>query len=394
MSDFKNIRDFRKNSLIKYPYQDPTRLSFVMLFDFVDTYNSPLLSKAAEDYLEKLAKDNSFYSERLEALKNFKKALKVINNEMPWFWQSLSGLEKIQQYDTTNPYFGGADAKLTISTLESINLTVAGLMHLYRTAVFDERKWTYILPPNLRRFRMYVYVTEIRTIQNISKPTLGGIPTKINGDAVEGFPDNFKPSIKIENDNKSISGQTGRPYFMFGLKYCEFDIASGTSAFADLNKNPESAVGEISISYQGLDKIESRVLNGIIKTDYGNDNLSPAPDSENYSPSSLKDFAKDKINGKISEIEDRAKDDLKRIAREKALELKQAAEDATVNRVPSIDNIYQNLVQGVDNAANPTELVRNISANISENIFDVQGGVTIGDQLGGAAANSLGNVND
>ena len=84
---------------------------------------------------------------------------------------------------------------------------------------------------------MYVYVTEIRTIQNISKPTLGGIPTKITGDAVEGFPDNFKPSIKIENDNTSISSQTGRPYFMFGWKYCEFDIAWGTSEFEDLNKN-------------------------------------------------------------------------------------------------------------------------------------------------------------
>ena len=393
MSDFKNIKDFRKNSLIKYPYQDPTRLSFVMLFDFVDTYNSPLLSKAAEDYLKKLAVNDSFYSERLEALQNFKKALKTINNEMPWFWQSLSGLERIQQYDTTNPYFGGSDAKLTISTLESINLTVSGLMHLYRTAVFDERKWNYILPPNLRRFRMYVYVTEIRTIQNISKPTLGGIPTKVNGDAISGFPDNFKPSISIENDNKSISGQAGRPFFMFGLKYCEFDIKSGTKIFADLNKSPEIATSEIGITYQGLDKIESRVLNGIVKTKYGNDQLSPAPDSENYSASSLADFAKDKINGKISEIEERAKDDLKRIAREKTLELKQAAEDATVNRIPSIDNIYQNLVQGIDNASNPTALVQNISANISENIFDRQGS-TIGDQLGGAAVNSLGNVND
>ena len=393
MSDFKNIKDFRKNSLIKYPYQDPTRLSFVMLFDFVDTYNSPLLSKAAEDYLKKLAVNDSFYSERLEALQNFKKALKTINNEMPWFWQSLSGLERIQQYDTTNPYFGGSDAKLTISTLESINLTVSGLMHLYRTAVFDERKWNYILPPNLRRFRMYVYVTEIRTIQNISKPTLGGIPTKVNGDAIRGFPDNFKPSISIENDNKSISGQAGRPFFMFGLKYCEFDIKSGTKIFADLNKSPEIATSEIGITYQGLDKIESRVLNGIVKTKYGNDQLSPAPDSENYSASSLADFAKDKINGKISEIEERAKDDLKRIAREKTLELKQAAEDATVNRIPSIDNIYQNLVQGIDNASNPTALVQNISANISENIFDRQGS-TIGDQLGGAAVNSLGNVND
>lgn len=386
MSDFKNTQDFRKNSLKKYPYQDPTRLSFVMLFDFVDTYNSPLLSKSAEEYLSKLATDNAFYSERLEALQNFKKALKVINNEMPWFWQSLGGLEKIQQYDTGNAYFGGDDAKLTIKCLESINLSIAGLMHLYRKAVFDERKWTYILPPNLRRFRMYVYVTEIRTIQNLTKPTIGGLNT-------DGFPDNFKPSLKIENDNKSISGQGGRPFFMFGLKYCEFDIQSGTNIFTELNKSPESAENEIAIKYQALDKIESRVLNGIIETKYGNDQLSPAPDSENYSADSLLDFAKDKINGKISELEDRATEDLKRLAEQKKNELLQEAANATINRIPSIDNIYQNAVQGIDNATDPGATSRNIGANIKENIFDVQGN-TVGEALEQAAANSLGNVND
>ena len=397
MSDFKNIRDFKKNSIKKYQYQDPTRLSFVMLFDFVDKKNSPLLSSAAEDFLKDLAfgeGGNGFYKERLEALQNFKTALKAINNDMPWFWQSLSGLERIQQYNTKNAYLGGDDAKLTIDCLESINLTIAGLMHLYRTAVFDERKWSYILPANLRKFRMYVYVTEIRTIKNNTKPTLNGIPSRINGDAVAGFPDNFKPSIGIENTNKGISGTSGRPFFMFGLKYCEFDIASGTSIFEGLNKNPDIATGQIALRYEVLEKIESRVLNGIIKTEYGNDQLAPAPDSENYSADSLSDFAKDKINGRISDLEDRAVDDLNRLAQEKQNELIQAAENATINRIPTLDNIYQNFVQGIDGSTDVTAQQRNIGANIAENIYGAGPGLSLGNALDRAAQISLGNVYD
>jgi len=259
MSDFKTITDFKKSALNKYPYQDPTFLSFVMLFDFNDNENSPLLSEAAEIFIKKLADSESgtFYKERLEALQNFKKALKTINNEMPWFWQSVAGLDKIQQYNPENAYFGGPEAILTITTLESINLTVAGLMHLYRKAAFDENKWTYILPLNLRKFRMFIYVTEVRTIQNLNKIKVGGTTTT-------DFPSNFKPTINTVNKNAEISGENGRPFFMFGLSYCEFDLTSGTSIFADLSKNPEMAAGEIKLTYEALDRIESRVLNGII----------------------------------------------------------------------------------------------------------------------------------
>ena len=93
MSDFKSIKDFKKGSLTSYPYQDPTYLSFVILFDFFDAENSPLLSKTTENYLKKLADGNEYYAEKLEALINFKQALATINNAMPWYWQSLEGLE-------------------------------------------------------------------------------------------------------------------------------------------------------------------------------------------------------------------------------------------------------------------------------------------------------------
>ena len=399
MSDFKNTQDFRKSKLSKHAYQDPTYLSFTLMFDFADAANSPFLSKPAEDFLFKLTEgegneSSEFYKERLEALVNFKKALKTINIDMPWYWQGLSGLEKLQQYDPQKPYKGGPEAVLTIETLESLNLPIAGLMHLYRKAVFDERKWTYILPANLRKFRMYVYVTEVRTIKNMSKPKINGF----NKGALKGFPDNFKPSIDIQNSNEGISGTEGRPYFMFGLKYCEFDMASGTGSFADLKKSPEGAAsGEIVIKYEKLYSLEARALNGIITSEFGNDNISPAPDSESGGPDTLMDWAVDKAIAAGKQFADRAVTDLKTMANSKVGELKQQAKDATVGRLnAAVQNAYKNFVSGVDDAAALPNQARNISAAITENVHGglIQPGNTLGDTLNSATARSLGNVHE
>ena len=392
MSDFKNISDFRKSKLSKYPYQDPTYLSFLLMFDFRDPVNSPFLSTPAENFLKKLASAGGdradFYAERLEALQNFKKALKTINNEMPWYWQGLSGLEKIQQYNPNNAYYGGDDSVLTITTLESINLPIAGLMHLYRKAVFDEEKWTWILPENLRQFRTYIYVTEVRTIKNIAKPAIKGV-------GLNEFPDNLKPSIKIENDNSGISGTSARPYFMFALRFCEWDLTGGTSAFADLQKSPDTAAaGEISFKYQALQSIESKVLNGIITSEFNGDNISPAPDSEENGPSNMQEYLLGKAKEKGEAFADRAVTDLKTLATNKVNDLKREAKSQTIGRLDAaVNNIYQDFVNGVDNAATLPNQTENISAAISENVHGLtEDRNTIGEALTAAAKNSLGNV--
>lgn len=391
MSDFKKISDFRKGKRASQQYQDPTYMSFLLLFDFADAANSPLLSDPAEAFLKKLAgSSDQYYQEKLEALQNFKKALKLINNEMPWFWQSLSGLEKIQQYDPMNAYFGGDDSVITIGTLESINLTISGLMHLYRKAVFDERKWSYVLPANLRKFRMYTYVTEVRSIKNMSNPKVGGLD-------LAGFPDNFKPSIGVENANAGISGTSGRPYFMFALKFCEFDMKSGTTIFADLQKTaPEAATGEISIRYEALYDIEARVLNGIVESEFNKDDLSPAPDSENKEIDGLGGWLKDQAVQKATAFADRAVNDLKNTANNRVNELKQQAKDATVGRVnAAVNNLYKDFVKGVDNVANPTANRNNVRTAIADNVHGlVNPGQTIGEALNSAAAKSLGNIHE
>ena len=394
MSDFKNIHDFTKSKSSKHAFQDPTYLSFLLLFDFTDNVHSPLLAGGAEAFLKKLTEggDNSeLYKEKLESLQNFKKALKTINNEMPWYWQGLSGLERIQQYNPDNAYLGGDDAKITITTLESINLTIAGLMHLYRKAVFDESKWSWVIPENLRKFRMYVYVTEVRAIKNMSSPNLTGFDPTQNP---------FKQDIKMQNSNADISGISGRPYFMFSLKYCEFDLDTGVTIFQDLKKSPEEAAsGEISISYESLFDVEARVLNGIVEDTFNVDDLSPAPDSEDKSPATLKDWAKDQANQKLKDLEDRAVTEMKARATNRMNELKAEAKRRTVGRLnAAVNNIYQDFVQGVDRETDVIQQSNNIKAAIADNVYGLTdtetrvGDATVGDILNTAAKNSLGNV--
>lgn len=398
MSDFKTPMDFRKGSYKKFPYEDPTYLSFALLFDFFDIESSPLLAGGAEAFLKPLAEQDSFYAERLDDLQNFIKTLNQVNRELPWFWQSLKGLERLQQYNPENAYMGGDDAKLEIETLESINLTISGLMHLYRRAIFDERKWTYIIPANLRKFRMWVYVTEIRSIAIVENVKVNGIPKKIDKNAIKGFPDNFKPSLDVENKNAGISGTEGRPYFLIGAKYCEFDLTSGTTIFADLNKNPEYAKQALTITYQKLEKVEARVLNGIITQSYAEAQLSPAPDQEMMANESKTpaQFAKDKIKGKIDKISEKVKGDLKALADKKKAELLQRLKDETINRVPTFENVFSNIIRRADQAStavvNDAIAGRNIGAAIQANVYGILPGTTIGQGLNRAAINNLGNV--
>jgi hypothetical protein len=398
MSDFKTPMDFRKGSYRKYPYQDPTYLSFALLFDFYDIENSPLLAGGAEAFLKPLAEQDSFYAERLNDLQNFKETLKQINQELPWFWQSLKGLERLQQYNPLDAYWGGDDAKLEIETLESLNLTISGLMHLYRRAIFDERKWNYIIPNNLRKFRMWVYVTEVRSIAIVEDVKVNGIPKKLDKSVVAGFPDNFKPKIDTENKNAGISGAEGRPYFLIGLKYCEFDLTSGTTIFADLSKNPELAKQSITITYEDLDKVEARVLNGIIEQSYAGGQLSPAPDRELFQTTSKTpiEFAKDKINGKIDRVSESAKADLRNLGESKKREVLQRLRDETINRIPTFENVFSNTIRRADQAStvalNEVIAGRNIGAAINANVYGILPGTTIGQGLNRAAINNLGNV--
>ena len=133
MADFKTINDFRKGTVLRKINEDPTYLSFFFVFDDVDKAESPLLAGPAQDYLEKVIRADigKTYSQNLQ---NFKKVLFKINKELPWFWQTVSGLEGALKLNRMEePWYGAEDNRLEIECLEeNVELTAIGLMDLYK----------------------------------------------------------------------------------------------------------------------------------------------------------------------------------------------------------------------------------------------------------------------
>lgn len=417
MSLFGSSHQFKKAGLYHYvgegtssfrtilPQQDPTYLSFTLLFAKHDEANSPLLAdgnqaSSAEAFLAKLP----HYSEKLQALRDFKAALFKINNEMPWYWQVLKGADRLQQYDVLNPYWGGEEAKITISCLESINLAITGLMDLYRKAVFDIDKWVYVIPANLRKFSMYIYVDDVRTLKPGSYKNPKGKDVIQNEMEITG--DNgalITGDINVTSSNKTYE----TPIMMFRLDFCEFDITSGTIAFSELNNaEPTAASQEIIINYEGLRAVKGSYLEGII---------SEAPDEiearNTLNVTQLTDadvLANNKRNiynpnnerinplqTRINGIVDQASTSLKNLSQAKKAEYLDAVNGSLqtivpipVFTVPTTESIIMNAVNQIDRATHVSR--SDIEQAILGNIYDVSPGDAITGALKQGVVNGLG----
>lgn len=260
MSDFVSIDQFRKGRLHNRMHQDPTYLSFFLTFDWYSE-ESPLFSGEAESYLRNVVGDDV----RADKLKRFIKILKKLNTEMPWFWQSISGLETTKQYNKMeDPFRGGTDSKITITCLESVELPVTGLIDLYKQAAYDFSRWVEVIPNNLRRFNMYVYVSEVRIFRTNKASQF--VANTIDNTGLLGTKDDGQARTSSSIVNSSYNGdvRSVRPHFEIGLSHCTFDIESTSAVFQDLSKSPDQPVApSISIMYESVHDHKSYYANSI-----------------------------------------------------------------------------------------------------------------------------------
>jgi len=410
MSAYTSLETFRKSGLLVKgasgdvgltAYQDPTYLSFTLLFDMQLT--SPLFNGEAAGFMKKhlVTADPLKYQHKLDSLLAFKEALYKINSEMPWHWQSLAGVERMVQFTPDQPFFGGDDAKLTIGCLETINLNIAGLMQLYRKAIWDESRWCYVLPPNLRKFTMYLFISDVR-----------------------GIYDNSAAGV--------LTGESLRPYFMFELRFCEFDMTSGNKALADLSAAaPEAATNEIIINYNRVYRVDARALNGAVfqtkdiskKTAEQNivaekQTIVPVPEKENeynqldrrqmdpdagLDPDTAKEIEdleagmnaadpaqaqklsmkqnlskgmknlKNKAKDKLKETGKRATEDLTRMAKSKVEELEIEGKRLVNRRIPTLENIYGKAMRALDSATDVKKISAAVESAAGKNVHALNG---------------------
>lgn len=262
MSDFNHINEFRKGSVLSKISEDPTYLSFFFMFDGIDREHSPLLAGPAEEYLKNMvdAHLGTSYALKLAA---FRKVLFKINKEMPWFWQTVNGLELVETYaKMEEPYRGAEKPKIEIECLEeNVELTAVALMTLYKQACYDYRRYVEILPKNLRHFRVWTVLSEVRTFQQDTVArdlNLYGaeMPGNESGSSVNLIPraKGYETAVgrnagKFDAPLVKQYTADAKPHVMFELGFCEWEVDTISSVFADQSKNPAAKKPKVSFTW-------------------------------------------------------------------------------------------------------------------------------------------------
>jgi len=172
----------------RFYYDDPTTQGFSLMFDF-EGKNSPLFNESANGesaikYLENIDEGDrrkwdspdfeDFEEEggRAAKLKRFKERLRDLVKLYPYYFTDIQGLGDVYNFKAENAY--EFERKLTIKTLESIDMRIGGLINDYHEAEFDVFQRREMLPGNMKEFRLYVIVSEIRNFRTFVNQTLTG----------------------------------------------------------------------------------------------------------------------------------------------------------------------------------------------------------------------------
>lgn len=153
---------------------------------------------------------------RADLLKRFINVLSKVSTYSPWMFQSIDGVADLYNTEFSSYY---NKHTITINCLETIDWRISSLASMYRQIVFDYERMVEVLPVNLRRFSMSIYVYDFRMFSDMQTNNIELLQTIQNQD------------VRQLNHN------------MFDLGYCQFDISSGSNMFdnvSNINHEPVS----------------------------------------------------------------------------------------------------------------------------------------------------------
>lgn len=171
--------------------------------------------------------------QRQKSLKYFVNCLNNISVNAPWFFQSVSGLDKVGIENMNEPWKNNS---IEIKCLEeSIDMRLTKLMDYYKFAAFDYINYKEIIPENLRKFDMSIVLfgLPIRYLDTNSK---------IMGEKFSG-----------RQLNPSTSGSNKMTFKLYSFKNCEFDMSSlnaSTPGEVTVNEPFQMGKSTIKINYQ------------------------------------------------------------------------------------------------------------------------------------------------
>jgi len=176
---------------------------------------------SAADYFNRIGSPS-----RQSYLEIFANLLYRIQEEAPWYFQSVTGLSDLYKIDPANN-FRGKDKVLTIECLESIDLRMTLLADAYRNLAFEVQGMREVLPINLRTFNMHVHVLEFRKFNT----TFGVIADHLSG------------------ANRTVKGQANQQAAIDAKRK---NVFPKTSLFSGTFDNINNAVANVNSQLGGL----------------------------------------------------------------------------------------------------------------------------------------------
>ena len=155
---------------------------------------------------------------RAEMLKEFIQKFNTLQNDFQWYFQKIDGVGDLLKIDPKKGIRIPQDKRLTVTTLEGIDLRMSHLMNLYRKIVWDDTYQRWVLPDMMRYFTLKIYIAEFRTFHTPNQYDGWGNALGIN---------KFPGELNLKILDNLI------PTWVINCEMCEFDIENINFGYLD-----------------------------------------------------------------------------------------------------------------------------------------------------------------
>lgn len=283
---------------------DPGSMGFKLFFRF-DTNHGLLANEQHENstiaYLNRIGQ-----IDRSNLLKKFIEHLKHTSSVNPWLFQAIEGLDELKSKKPWERY--NDEARITIGTLETIELAIQSLLSMYYEIVWDEVRGVWVVPVNLRRFDLsiYIYPKGAYNVMDDDDIALGTVPNAKR--TYSGEQQNLNEKNVVEH--YYVKSPDIYNHICWDLSECEFiPWESGSTFLAVDNNGHEEAVNNFVIKYRYVRTSYRfyRILGDTVYSDYAlalrASTFSTGQEQENF----WKKMGRDFLSKSLSPITSRAK---------------------------------------------------------------------------------------
>lgn len=210
--------------------------------------------------------------ERADMLREFIHLISNINTYSPWYFTELEGLgEVLNRTEFTADSFMLPEIKVVnIKCLpDAFDNRIGTLIDLYRAICYSYQLHKEVVPANLRRFDMYVYIfaANTRGIHTLHKYVEGTDNIESKEPAMNKFASFNQHAIERDDDGR-IKYDSNNPYLtsskLIRLSGCEIDLNASVSGYQGI-KNDDGFAQEYTIPIKVRTAMEQRYNEFLMK---------------------------------------------------------------------------------------------------------------------------------